>query len=225
MKKAIWMALVIIFGAAVMRADNPVTSRPSNGTDSVDWSQLGSDGSSISDPFSFSTALSVSGTGSYANTGAGYNGDQGQVMLEGSSWAGNFTSGDYLNWTQNDGAITLNFGQGYTQIGAQIMADYYGAFTAQICDNNDSVCFTENGVSNGNNDGSAIYIGIQNGTPITSVTFNVTSASNLPDDFTINQVTLGGTANSPVPEPSSLLLLGSGLAGLGGMLRRKFARG
>ena len=31
--------------------------------------------------------------------------------------------------------------------------------------------------------------------------------------------------NNPVPEPSTFLMLGSGLAGLGGMLRRKFARG
>lgn len=39
-----------------------------------------------------------------------------------------------------------------------------------------------------------------------------------------NNITTDGSA-SPVPEPSTFLTLGSGLIGLGGMLRRKFARG
>ncbi|MGB0064926.1 MAG: DUF4082 domain-containing protein [Terracidiphilus sp.] len=43
-------------------------------------------------------------------------------------------------------------------------------------------------------------------------------------DFGANFTYTGG-GNSPVPEPSTFLMLGSGLAGLGGMLRRKFARG
>ena len=36
--------------------------------------------------------------------------------------------------------------------------------------------------------------------------------------------TYTGGANSPVPEPSTFLMLGSGLVGLAGLVRRKFAR-
>jgi hypothetical protein len=34
--------------------------------------------------------------------------------------------------------------------------------------------------------------------------------------------TVTGPVGSPVPEPSSLALLGSGILGMAGMLRRKF---
>jgi hypothetical protein len=166
------------------------------------------------------------GSGSYAypenSSHGGPGSGVGIVLMQGTdhSWSGDFAEGDYLNYTQNAGAITLNFTQGYSQVGAQIMSAWTGAFTAQICDNN-GFCWTENG---NDYDPSAMYIGIS-GTDITWVTFNVTSAPNAPNDFAINQVTLGSDPLiTDTPEPSSLLLFGTGLMGLVGGLRRKFAR-
>jgi len=209
------ISAALLMGALTANADSLVTIRPT-GTDSVNWSQLGSSYTSIANPFTFTTADGVAGTGSYAS-------GTGEVRQQNNGWAGNFADGDFLNWTTDvgNGPLTLNFSQGFTQIGAQIQSDYFGAFTAQICDVNG--CVSEDGNSTSAGDDSAIYIGISSATPIDSVTFSLTSASYDPNDFAINQVSLDGGA-SPVPEPSSLLLFGSGLVGFAGAMRRKFAR-
>jgi hypothetical protein len=214
MRKISFVLISLLMGALTANADTLVTIRPT-GIDSVDWSQLGTSVTNIYSPFTFTTTLGVSGIGNNTNAdGADW------VMQQGVSALGNFAPGDYFILGQGIGSLTLTFDQGYTQIGAQIQAEYFGAFTAQICDIN--ACFTENGVSNNDNDNSAIYIGID-GADITSVTFSLTNAHLDPTSILINDVTLDGNA-SVTPEPGSLLLFGTGLAALAGALRRRYAR-
>jgi hypothetical protein len=210
-------------GALSANADSLVTIRPV-GTDKTDWWQLGADYQPISNPFAFLTALGVAGLGSWADTGSSYGvyGDAGVVMGQSVSWDGNFSPTESLNWTQNSGALTLTFAQEYDQIGTHIQAGNWGAFTAQICDNSNAECFTEDGYSSGAGDDSAIYIGIA-GSDISSVTFSLTSAASHPGDFAIGEVMLDAP-ETVTPEPSSLPLFGSGLVALAGALRRKLAR-
>ena len=173
-------------------------------TDSIDWtSQLG--GVTFNTIPSPQTVMSADGVMvTVSSTGGVF-----ERVDQGNGWAGNFAPGEELLWDDEAGPdITLTFATPVNAAGATIQADFYGGFTAQVLVNGTNT-FTENGVSNGNNDGSAIFIG-WNGGPITTLQFTLTSAFEAPNDFAIGTVAL-----SSVPEPSTWAMMMLGFAGLG----------
>jgi hypothetical protein len=204
--KPFTVVLVFLIACVVTaKADSIVVTAPA-GTDLIDWAQFGPAGSlidpSFDNPFNLVTANSVQGTGVWGNAGPSAFG-AGSVATEGNGFVGNFTYGQTLNYDNDSGPLTISFSNyGFTQIGVQIASAGYGDFVAQVCDNTDGICFTEDGTSSGAEDGSAIYIGISNTAPISSVTFSLTGVtSGDVNDFAVSNVTLdGGAANTVVPE-------------------------
>ena len=144
-------------------------------------------------------------------------------MQQSVTWNGNFTPGDFLIWNQdvnnltgNAGPIGVVFNTPVSAAGAQIQADFFGAFTATVCDQAGN-CFSEAGNSNSNGDGSAIFIGIANDPGITFLTFSVVDISGNNNEaidtvFFHDRVT---------PEPGTLVMLGTGLLGAIGYGRRR----
>lgn len=185
-----------------------------NGTDHYDWTtNYGVVGNPIANNSGATSVGGVTTTVNFTGGGAGQRRDQG------GGWNGNFTPGDELLWTQpGNGPLNfLSFSKTLTGIGAQIQSDHYGAFTAQLCDSN-GMCVSENGNSNANGDGSAIFIGLTDAAGFTSATFSLTACPADCADFAINQMDILTTT---VPEPGSMLLLGSGLLAAVGVVRRK----
>ena len=150
----------------------------------------------------------------------------GERVDEGNGWTGNFSIGDHLLWTTGNGPLTLAFTFPASAVGAQIQTNSYGSFTAEIQafqGNRLLGTFTEAGNSNGNEDGSAIFIGVMGGpqTFITSIELSIVSCSGNCADFAINQVSYNPFEFTDIPEPISAMLLGSGLLSLAVRLKAR----
>jgi PEP-CTERM motif len=210
----------------------------------VNWSQYGAPGSLVANPSMFVGSTGMTGLIGFQGGGngkavaakgisgispiiTGLGPDVTGQAISGDDWFGNFAPDESLLWTNSpgQGPLTILFDQGVPGAGTQIQADFYGPFTVEMTayDLNLNVLgsFREDGVSNNMGDGSAIFLGVTDSTAdIGAISYSLVSCNGDCADFAINDLVIGPAA-SPTPEPGTLALLGTGIVGLSGYLRRR----
>jgi hypothetical protein len=211
------LLVVTLFGLAPdVRADFfTFTSRATFPTyDHIDWGDLGAP--FTMHPHPFTIASHVFGTAADVFTS-----NARPVPFErrdqNNGWAGNFAPGAELLWNQNGGSVFVWFKTDVYGGGASIQANYYGEFVARLDAidqwGNTVHTMTASGVSNGNADGSAVFLGItSDDTPLRAFRFSLDSAEFNPEDFAIDQFDLAKPADTP--EPAAIALAGIGVLGL-----------
>lgn len=220
-KKLLLLTIAVLCFASFASADSFTTystRAQQNPTDIYDWSQLGPAFTVFNTPVG---VTSFNGLNATLDIGGGLPGERVDDYFGG--WNGNFEPGETLVWTQGNGNLTMTFASGVSSVGLQLQADFFGPYTGTInvfVGGVDVFDYTVNGVSNSNNDGSAAFIGVGDltGSNITMIVLSSVDQFG-GNNFAINDLSI---TQSTVPEPGSIALLGSGLLGIAGVLRRKF---
>jgi len=191
-------------------------------TDTINWGAIGPDGTMTASSFNIQT------TGGATVTVSNLHLDIGSMFRQeqSGSWSGNFSPGDALLFVcGEDAPLTLAFAAPVAAVGANIQGDEYGPFEGTISvygiGNNLLGSYTLAGDSNGDGDGSAIFLGmVSDGMDIYYARFSIEGADYR--DFAINQVRLGGVGSSsaPISEPSTWALLATGLGWMVSRRRR-----
>jgi len=222
MKKLALLLFCLVLTAGSGWAGVTGTTNPALFNDSVYWCQFGCGGGQFASPQPFVSSQGNTGSVGLVGTLQGF-----YNLKQGSSWSGNYATGMGLIYngaafgnTPTQIAATLD--QSATGVGAYIQANFYGPFTASIELFDSSYqslgIYATTGASNGNA-GTALFIGAFGSAPVWAAQFDVVDQYGV-HDFSIGS--LGLSTTSPVPEPGTMLLVGSSALGLAGVLRRRF---
>jgi hypothetical protein len=230
-KKLLLLSIAVLCLGSFASADSFIysSSRAAFTADFIDWGQLAPPGNFVNTP-----ALVFSFLGTNAALVGNAGGGQFLTMQEGTTWLGNFDYGENLIWTGNPafgigggGPFVIELANPVGGIGFGMQADLYGPFTATVDIYDSSLNYMATlvigGVSSGLENGSNLFIGIQDKTAVNIGAIVIDSFSGgypWDHDFAMDAVSF----NYTTPEPGTLVLLGSGLLGAAGLIRRKLGR-
>lgn len=199
--------IVKLTGGAVIKGQqtsgSPVTAR-------FDWGQLGTSYILLGSPLQ---VVATNGTGGTVSSAGGTF----ELRDQGNGWYGNFAPETHLLWDRGAGPdITVQFAAPVYSAGAQIQADYFGSFTAEIIaydlTGNVIGSVSRNGVSTSSADNSAIFIELTGSSAdIAKVKFHLTSVTYSPNDFAIGPVIFAeatGGGSGPIVNNGTLEISG-----------------
>lgn len=236
-KKLLLLTIAVLCLTTFASADS-FTTYPTriaqNPDDFFDWNQLGPDyvfsGKTIPSPASV-----TSFNGNMALVG-NTNGGDFLRLDEGVGWSGSFDDGEALLWTGNSisavglgggGPFAVVFQHPVSSVGFGIEADLFVPYTATtaVYDTMGNLLFTYtiNGVPGcGSGAGCEPFVGI--GDLSAPNIGEIVISSNSGDPNFANDFAIDAISTATTPEPGTIALLGSGLIGIAGVLRRKLAR-